>query len=139
MYPELQQIHSYTAYLSLAGLLIAILYSAWSLMNKNPFSKMIAVLGLALTHLQIVLGLVLYFVSPLGFSNFSGANMKDTVSRLYMLEHPLTMIIAAVLITIGYSKAKRKAAVEAKHKQILIFYMLGLLLILLRIPWSAWP
>ena len=65
--------------------------------------------------------------------------MGDSMARLYMLEHPLTMIIAIILITVGYSKAKKKGDNATRYKTILIYYGLGLFLILLRIPWSAWP
>lgn len=42
--------------------------------------------------------------------------MKNAVSRLYGLEHPLMMLIAIALITIGYSKAKRAIEDRLKFK-----------------------
>jgi hypothetical protein len=119
MYTGIKHLHSFTAYLSLALLLLAIIVAVSGLAGRKPFtkgSKTIAVLGLAGTHLQLVFGLVLYFVSPLGLSNFSGESMKISTSRLYMLEHPLMMIIGLVLITIGYSKAKRLTDDRKKYK-----------------------
>jgi hypothetical protein len=47
----------------------------------------------------------------------------------------LTMIIAAVLITIGNSRSKKMEGSENKFKSTAIFYGVGLLLILSRIPW----
>jgi len=64
--------------------------------------------------------------------------MKDSGLRLYFLEHPLMMIIAIVLITMGYSKAKKIADAKKANQTVMIFYILGLLLILSRIPWSTW-
>lgn len=101
-------------------------------------NRKMSLLGLIPTHLQWVIGLVLYLVSPLGISNFSGAGMKDSTARLYFLEHPLMMVLAVVFITIGYAKAKRQIGTTQGFKSIVIFYGLGLVLILSRLPWSAW-
>lgn len=141
MYIGLKHLHAYFAYLVLAFLLIAVIYALYSWLGKKSFtktSKTISLLALIGTHSQFLFGLILYFVSPLGFSNFSGAGMKDSVARLYFLEHPVMMIIAVVLITIGYSRAKRAASDQSKFKSLAIFYGLGLLAILMRIPWQAW-
>jgi NADH:ubiquinone oxidoreductase subunit 2 (subunit N) len=141
MYTGLQHAHSGLAYLLLAALIFAILYNLIGFMGNKPFTegnRKIALIGLIAAHIQLVIGLVLYFVSPNGLSNFSGANMKDSGARLLMLEHPLMMILAIVLITVGYSRAKKLQDSNQKYKKILIFFTLGLILILSRIPWSAW-
>jgi len=141
MYIEIKHFHSIIAYLSLALLIFAIVFTVYGWLSKKPFTnnnKIIALIGLAAIHTQVLFGLILYFLSPLGLSNFSGAAMKDATSRLYMLEHPFVMIIAVVLITIGYSKANRLVDDVSKYKKIVIFYSIGLVLILSRIPWSVW-
>lgn len=58
--------------------------------------------------------------------------------RLLAVEHPFINIIALVLITIGWSRHKKLMESERKFKTISIFYGLGLLLILSRIPWGQW-
>lgn len=98
-----------------------------------------ALWGFIASHIQLLIGLVLYAVSPVGLSNFSGEAMGESLSRLYILEHPLTMIIAIVLISIGYIKAKKPNDDVRRYKTIILFYTLGLILILLRIPWQVWP
>ena len=141
MYSGLQHAHSGLAYLLLAALIFAIIYNLIGFMGNKPFTegnRKIALIGLISAHIQLLIGLVLYFISPNGLSNFSGANMKDPTARLYMLEHPLMMILAIILITVGYSKAKKLQDSNQKYKKILIFFTLGLILILSRIPWSAW-
>lgn len=141
MYTGLQHAHSGLAYLLLAALIFAIVYNLIGFMGNKPFTegnRKIALIGLISAHIQLLIGLVLYFVSPNGLSNFSGANMKDSTARLYMLEHPLMMILAIILITVGYSKAKKLQDSNQKYKKTLIFFTLGLILILSRIPWSAW-
>lgn len=142
MYIGLKHTHSGLAYLLLAGLVIALGLVIVSAITKKPFSestRKFALIGLILAHLQLVIGLVLYFLSPVGFSALSGDAMKDSVIRFNTIEHPLTMIIAIVLITIGYSRSKRGLTDSAKYQSIIIFYLIGLFLILLRIPWSIWP
>lgn len=141
MYSEIKELHSLFAYLPLIILAVAIIFNAYSWLSKNPFSKtnkLISLLGMVSVHTQFLIGLILYFISPLGLSNFSGNAMKDAQSRLYVLEHPFVMIIALALITIGYSKAGRATVDSLKYKRIVVFYSIGLILILTRIPWSAW-
>lgn len=141
MYIEIKQLHSLFAYLPLALLIVAIVFNAYSWLSKKPFTKtnkLITLLGMVSVHAQFVIGLILYLISPLGLSNFSGNAMKDAQTRLYVLEHPFVIIIALVLITIGYSQAKRLTDDTAKYKKIVLFYSIGLILILTRIPWSTW-
>ena len=67
-----------------------------------------------------------------------GEIMKMKEARLLMVEHPLMMIIAIVLITIGWSKHKKQTTDKGKFKTIAIFYGIALLLVLSRIPWTQW-
>lgn len=143
MYIGLLHSHSYLTYLVLLGLLISFGAALAGLFGNKAFTdkdRKLSLLGLIPTHLQWVIGVILYFVSPRGLSNFSGEAMGDSVSRLYFLEHPLTMIIAVILITVGYARAKRQIGTDNRgFKSIAIFYGIGLFLILLRIPWISWP
>jgi NADH:ubiquinone oxidoreductase subunit 2 (subunit N) len=139
MYTFIQKFHSGWAYLALLLLVIAVANSMIGMSSKKQFTakdRKIAMFGLIATHIQLVVGLILYFVSPLGSAVFG--QMKDAALRLTSLEHPLTNLIAITLITIGWSKHKKATTNEAKFKSIAIFFGLGLLLILSRIPWSLW-
>ena len=64
--------------------------------------------------------------------------MEDAELRLTSLEHPLLNILAIVLITIGWSRHKKTVASDLKFKSIFVFYLLGLILIVARIPWNSW-
>lgn len=142
MYVGLLHSHSYLAYLVLAGLLISFVVALAGWLGNKTFTdkdRKMGLLGLIPAHLQWVIGIVLYFVSPNGISRATEGFMKDSGSRLYVLEHPLMMIIAVVLITIGYSKAKRQLNSGNGFKTMAIFYGLALVLILSRIPWISWP
>lgn len=142
MYTGFQHLHSYFAYIVLAILAVVFIYVLTNFINKKPFTENVrkaSLVGLIVAHLQLLIGLVLYFISPKGLSNFSGEAMGDSMARLLMLEHPLTMIIGIILITVGYSKAKSGDDETGRYKKILIYYGLGLFLFLIRIPWSVWP
>jgi hypothetical protein len=141
MYIVFRYFHSFIAALALAFIIFAIVYNVFSWIKKKPFSKtnkMANLLAMIWSHIQLIFGLILYFISPLGFSNFSGVSMKSSLFRLHIIEHPLTMLIAVLLITIGYSKAKNLTDDNQKYKKIVIFYLIGLILILIRIPWHSW-
>lgn len=138
-YNFLQKFHSSWAYLALLLLVVAVVESALGFFSKKPFtatSRKIALFALITIHIQLVIGLVLYFISPVGFALLG--EMKDASIRLTSLEHPVTNILAIALITIGWSKHKKQIADESKFKMIAIFYGLGLVLILSKIPWNNW-
>ena len=139
MYHFLQKFHSGWAYLALFLLVFAVLNALMGMTSKKEFTskdRMFSLFGLIAVHVQLLVGFILYFVSPLGSSALG--NMKDAALRLTSLEHPLINIIGIVLITIGWSKHKKATTSEAKFKAISIFYGIGLLLILSRIPWNLW-
>ena len=140
----LQNIHSYWAYIVLIVLFIAILNAFIGRFSNKPFTikdLRISLFGLVVTHIQLFLGLVLYFLSP-RFSAWQegvGAVMSDSTLRLYLVEHPITNIFSVVLITMGWSIHKRQPESGKRFMRIGLFYLLGFGLLLSRIPWSEWP
>ncbi|KGO81157.1 hypothetical protein [Flavobacterium beibuense] len=144
MYDSVLGLHSYWAYATLGLLLIATLNAFGGLSSKRVFTpkdRQISMIALIFSHIQLLLGFVLYFVSPY-FETAKqagmGAVMKDSTLRLYLVEHPLINIIAIALITIGWSKHKKTEDNQAKFKKIGYMYAIALVLLLSRIPWSAW-
>ena len=140
----LKMIHSYWAYLVLLVLLLAVINAISGRISKRNFvdrDLRISLFALIFTHIQLVIGLVWYFMSP-WFTTMQEAGMADTMSnaalRLQAVEHPLTMLVAIVLITVGWSRHKKQGTDAGKFKSIALFYTLGLLLILSRIPWNSW-
>lgn len=139
MYQFIQKFHSGWAYLVLLFLVVAVVNAVLGFLSKKEFTakdRKISLMALIVTHLQLVIGLLVYFVSPFGVSALG--QMADKTLRLTSLEHPLINIIAIVLITIGWSKHKKITDAPAQFKTFMLFYGLGLLLILSRIPWSLW-
>jgi len=139
MYEFIQKFHSVLAYFALVFLILIVINALVGLSSKREFAekdRKLGLIGLIFIHIQLVAGLVLYFVSPLGKAALG--EMKNAELRLTSLEHPLINIIAIILITIGWSRHKKLTNSSAKFKSFLVFYGLGLLLILARIPWKLW-
>jgi hypothetical protein len=136
-------IHSYWAYLVVILLVIAVVNAIIGLTQKKQFTDKdlrIGLFTLIVSHIQLLIGLTWYFMSPyfsLLISNTADV-MKTKELRLLALEHPVMMILALVLITIGWSKHKKKTSDTAKFKTFVIFYGLGLVFILSKIPWTNW-
>lgn len=144
MYTAIKHLHSYWAYLVVLIVFLAAINALVKYFGKKPYESKdfrISLFALIVTHIQLLIGIVIYFVSPYfqAFSNQGmGEVMKDSTLRLYLIEHPLTMIVATVLITMGYSKHKKVLSSRPKFKKVALFYTLALLLIVSRIPWQAW-
>ena len=144
MYSLLKNLHSYWAFLVLLVIILAIGNALIGKIKGKDFESKdlrISLFGLIFSHLQLLIGLILYFVSP-WFDQWSalgmGGVMKNAQTRLYLVEHPFTNIIAIVLITMGWSLHKRQSDSGKKFLRIGLFYSFGLLLLLSRIPWNNW-
>jgi len=144
MYETIQMLHSYLAYVALAVLFLAVANAITGLLSKRMFTMTkdlrISLFALIMCHIQLLIGLILYFVSPSGISAIQEFGMGGLTSaaRLLAVEHPFINIVAIAVITVGWSRHKKFVEGDKKFKSIAIFYGLGLLLILSRIPWSQW-
>lgn len=140
MYTGLLHSHSSLRYIVLALMLLVILKATLGFLGNKPFDSFDKKLSLSLlisTHLQFILGLLLYFVSPL--VQFNENTMKETTSRYWAVEHLIGMLLAVVLITVAHSTAKRMKEDLAKHKRLAIFNVLALLIIMATIFQSGRP
>ena len=142
MYTGLQHTHSGLAYLALLALVLVIIWALVGALSGRDFQekdRKIALIAFILCHIQLLVGLILYFVSPLGYSLLAGGGaMADATARLTALEHPVINILAIVLISVGFIRAKKLESSTAKFRSIYMMYAVGLVLILSRIPWSSW-
>lgn len=142
MYTGLLHLHSSLRYIVLILLVIAIVKALVGWLGRKPFTGADNKIGTALlgaTHLQIVIGLILYFVSPtveVAMSDF-GAAMKDTNLRFWAVEHVTLMLIAAVLVTVGRVLSKKATDDLKKHKRAAIFFSIAFALIMQAIPWAT--
>lgn len=143
MYETVQILHSYWAYLVLLIVFLATINALVKFIGKKNFidnDLRISLFALIVTHLQLLIGLVLYFVSPLGLNAIKQNGMGGLTSfaRQMSVEHPFVGILAVILITIGFSRHKKRNTASGKFKTLAIFYTIGFILILSRIPWSNW-
>ena len=138
MYTGLLHSHSYLRYVVLVLLIIVVVASLVGWLGKKPYTGTNNRLSLSLliaTHVQFLLGFILYFVSP--FVQFNSSTMKDATTRYWTVEHISMMIIAVALITAGRNTAKKMTVDEAKHKRLFIFNTIALLIILAAIATSG--
>lgn len=144
MNATLQALHSYWAYLVFIILVIATVNALYKLLSGKEFSAFdfrISLFTLIVSHIQLIIGIILFFIGDyLGIIKETGMGevMKNAALRDKIVEHPTTMIIAIALITIGYSKHKKKLTSKPKFKMLALFYTLALILIVAKIPWKAW-
>lgn len=145
MYKTILDIHSWWAFLVLFIVLIASLNALAGAFSKRDFTAKdlrISLFALIVSHIQLLIGLILFFVSPNAMKSISsmgmGEVMKDSNLRLYVMEHPMMTIIAIILITIGYSKHKKRVESKRKFNTIAIFYIIAFVLMLSRIPYNQW-
>ncbi len=143
-YQWLLHLHSYMAYVVLAVLIAAVINAIQGWASKRIFNMnrdlRLSLFALILSHMQLLIGLILYVVSPSGMKAVQAFGMGglNAPARLLAVEHPLINVIAVILITVGWSRHKRFMEGDKKFKSIAIFYGLGLILILSRIPWAKW-
>lgn len=86
--------------------------------------------------IQLLLGLILYFSNGWfdRLKNFSQIK-SDPALRFFSMEHMSMMLLAWILVHIGRATVKKASTDAAKHKKMLIFFGLALVLILASIPW----
>lgn len=88
--------------------------------------------------IQLLLGLLLYFVSPLvgtALRDFGGAMSAQDI-RFFALEHPFSMLLGLVFAHLGSALPRRVDDPKAKFKRAAIFFGLALLFILFATPWD---
>lgn len=135
MYNGLLHAHSGLRWIALILIITTIIISFIS-KNKpySPVEKKLALFTLISFHIQALIGLYLYF-SESGRIIFFEGFMKNGIARFFNIEHIFGMLVAITLITIGYSKAKRKTDDQAKRKIIKKLFIIALIIILVTIPW----
>jgi hypothetical protein len=131
LYTFFKYLHSGFRYIVLILVIIAMIQSLIGWLGKKPYTetaRKINLFALISAHTQLLIGIVLYFLSP--YVQFNSMTMKDRTTRYFTVEHWVMMVIAIVIITIGYSKSKKKTTAEAKYKTIAISYIIAFVVII---------
>jgi len=142
MYTIVLFAHSWLRYVVLAlGVLVLVLAARgvssrteWSARDERAHKAFVGSLDA-----QLTLGVLLYlWLSPISAAAFAdfGAAMKNPHLRFFGLEHALTMLVAVAFAHIGRVRTRRKEG-PARHRTLLIFQALWLLLTLAAIPWPT--
>jgi hypothetical protein len=133
-------LHSYIRWFILLFAVLTIFMSIGGMNGSKPFAagnKRIALFLLISCDLQLLLGLVLYFAGPwFNLLKTGGKEMMENAStRFYVMEHNVAMIIAIILIHIGYSSIKKPIPDASKFKKLFWFTLIALVIIFASIPW----
>src|SRR5687767_4239473 len=131
MYQILHHAHSGLRWVVLLLIIINIVNSIGGLTGNKIYTakdKKLSFYALISTHIQVLIGLALYFMSPK--VQFSENTMSNSLLRFFTLEHTLMMLIAVVLVTIGNRMAK-----AGRVKAVFWYYFIALVIILAAIPW----
>jgi membrane-associated HD superfamily phosphohydrolase len=137
MITGLQHLHNSLRWVVLVLLIVTLIDSLIRMYKPfNENDRKLALFTLIAVHIQLLTGLVLYFLRAGYWYDYSnGLIMKNPVTRFWLVEHLLGMVIAVALITVGYSRAKRQSEKWAKHRMIFFYYLVGFILIIASIPW----
>lgn len=138
----LLHLHNLLRWIILVLLLVSIYksFSGWK--GQKAFAagdKKIWLMTMIASHITLLLGLYQWLLGRYGIFSFvmpEGVSMmKDPYLRFFQVEHPVSMILAIVLITLGHGMAKKKVTDEEKYKKAFRYFILALLLILVAVPW----
>jgi hypothetical protein len=141
MYPFLLTLHSLLRWLVLCSLISAIYFALQGWIKGGAFTAGAGRLrywAVTLLHLQLVLGMTIYFQSPVVRYSVTGIAFINEHS-FFKYIHIGMMMVAVVVITIGSARAKRMMDDTAKYKSMFIWFLVGLMIILIAIPWPFSP
>ena len=135
MYTGLLHTHSALRYFMLILLIAVIVMAMIGVIRKKPYTGIDDKFSLILfivAHTQLLVGIILYVASYTGGHRvqFNSETMSTPALRYFAVEHVVAMLIAIVLITLGRTGAKKLADDLAKHRRLLIFNSIALIIIL---------
>ena len=143
MYSATLFLHSWLRWAVLLLALLAIWRAIDAVRSRRawlPGDERLCKIFLGVLDLQMLLGLLLYFVfSPLtkaALGDFAAA-MPDPLMRFWAVEHVFGMVIGVALAHVGMSRARKAATDALRHRRIAIFFILALLVMLASIPWPG--
>ncbi|MDE0024122.1 MAG: hypothetical protein OXP69_06885 [Spirochaetaceae bacterium] len=144
MYSAILTVHSYLRYAVLLLVLLAVLRYVAGLPSSRAWDDGDEAVGrwlIRVWDLQFLLGLVLYFLSPIvqfGFANF-GEAMGDAQLRQFLVEHPVLNLLAIGALHMGWIRARKAAGARGRRVRALVFIIIAAVLVVLSIPWEGRP
>lgn len=132
-------LHNIFRWLILLFALLTIINAAGGMGGNKPFTagnKRTALFLMISCDIQLLLGLILYFINGwFGVLTSGGNVMSNPAQRFFSMEHSVAMIIALILVHIGYSATKKNIADKAKFSRLFWFTLIALVIIFASIPW----
>jgi hypothetical protein len=144
MYSSLLFSHSMLRWLVLGGLLYSIWIAYTGYRSNRSFTRSdnaVRHWTATLAHIQLTIGFVLYFISPVVdyFLHHTKEAIGHTELTFFGIIHSSLMLIAVIVLTIGSALAKRRTVDREKFKTMLLWFSIALLLIFIAIPWPFSP
>lgn len=144
MYQTLIPFHSVIRWLLVAGIAYCLFKSIVGLVTKSPYNKLdkfVRSATSAISHIQLIIGFILYFKSPIVsyFRTKGSGSLRIDDFTFFGIYHIAFMILAILLITIGAAKAKRAVTDLDKHYHTLWWFGFAATLIFQAIPWPFSP
>ena len=128
MYSFFKEFHSGFRYIVLLLIVIAIVQAIIGWLGKKPYTegnRKLNVFALISAHIQLVFGLVLYFMN-----DWYKADSSIAIGRYWKMEHIGMMVLAIILITYGNARSKKTAdAGPVRHRNVALYFGLALVLI----------
>ena len=142
MKAHLKLAHHYIFYIGFILVLFIAVRALIGIITQKRFlseDKDMILISTIVLHVQLLIGIILYLSSPIlekGIQDFA-AVMKNSSQRFFLLEHPLGMILAIILVTIGRSKSQ-KSTIRSKRKYRIIFllYLIAFIVMAASVPWN---
>lgn len=139
LYNGLLDVHNLLRWIILILLVINIVKNYAN--ARKPFTKRDEKLGFWLmmcAHTTLIFGVAMWIMWALQYLPSAGLMQIEFLRNKYV-EHPVAMILAVALVTIGKMITKKNISDEQKHKRSAHLYLLALIIILSMIPWTTTP
>jgi hypothetical protein len=125
--------HSLLRYGVMLAVLGAGLMHLQGFLTRRPIlngERTLAIVGMVLCHVQLVIGLALYFTTK-----SYAMDSSSPAGRFWKMEHLGAMLVAIILVTVGRGLSKRSKDERVKQQRIWVFYLIALALMLWATPW----
>jgi len=138
----LLHLHNLLRWIIVVLLLLSIVkaYTGWK--GNKSFSAgdaKIWLFTMIASHITLLLGLYQWLMGRYGLLTFEipegSSRMKDPFIRFFQVEHPVSMLLAILFITLGRGMAKNDLSDSLKYRQAFVYFFVALLLLLAAVPW----
>ena len=138
----LVHLHNILRWLILLFLTVSILQSFSGWRKKKTFTRSdrrMWLYTLIVAHVTLLIGIYQWLAGRYGILTTKlppGVDiMKDKFYRFFWVEHPVGMVLAIGLITLGYGMSKKSVSDTTKFRRAFWYFTIALVIILITIPW----